>query len=241
MTTRYEASVQQSELLIPVRTGSLAAALRLPVSARGVVLFAYGSGSSRHSPRNKGLAGQLNDVGYATMLLDLITIADDHRDPVVEYGRFDIPMLAARLVEAIDWLPSRERIGELPLGLFGASTGTAAALIAAAQRPQRVRAVVSRGGRPDLAQAELSGVRAPTLLIAGGNDPTVMELSHDAAATIGDHAQVMTISGANHLFSEPEAMKQVATHAIEWFDRHLGSVAPMEAATSRSAPRQGAR
>jgi pimeloyl-ACP methyl ester carboxylesterase len=175
----------------------------------GTVVFAHGSGSSRHSPRNQAVAARLNAEGFDTLLLDLLTEAEEDAE------RFNVELLVSRLVNACDWVPG-------PLGLFGASTGAAAALVAAAHRPSRVKAVVSRGGRPDLAGAVLSEVKAPTLLIVGGDDQPVIELNEQAASVLG--ADLVIIPVATHLFPEPGALEQVADLSAAWFTRFMGSL-----------------
>jgi pimeloyl-ACP methyl ester carboxylesterase len=210
----------RAEVAIPAGGADLAATVTLPRPVRGIVVFAHGSGSSRHSPRNRMVAGHLNDGGYGTVLLDLLTVDEERADE----HRFDIGLLADRLVGALDWLPTQPDTTGLPAALFGASTGAAAALVVAARRPS-VRAVVSRGGRPDLAADALASVRAPTLLVVGGEDHTVLELNERAAAVLGQVAEVVVVPGATHLFAEPGALEQVAAHARDWFDRHLVGVA----------------
>ncbi|WBB57798.1 alpha/beta fold hydrolase [Streptomyces sp. WMMC500] len=191
--------------------------LAVPDEAAGLVLFAHGSGSSRHSPRNQAVAAQLNDRGFGTLLLDLLTPAEDQTDEVTREHRFDIALLARRLSGAADWLAAR--ISDLPLGLFGASTGAAAALITAAERPELVRAVVSRGGRPDLAGGALAGVRAPVLLLVGGRDDLVIKLNEEAAHELTAPYELRVIPGATHLFPEPGALEEVGAAAAEWFTR----------------------
>jgi len=195
--------------------------LAVPDGATGVVLFAHGSGSSRHSPRNRQVAQHLNDEGLATLLLDLLTAEEDAVDVRTRELRFDIPMLGRRLVGAVDWLQGREDTGPLPVGTFGASTGAAAALIAAAERPTAVGAVVSRGGRPDLAGAWLAQVKAPTLLVVGEHDPQVLELNRRASEMLSASCEIEIVPGATHLFEEPGALEQVERLAADWFTRHL--------------------
>lgn len=195
--------------------------LVLPENAHGIVLFAHGSGSSRHSPRNRQVASMLNQAGFGTLLLDLLTPDEEDVDQFTRQHRFDIELLARRLVGAIDWL-RREGGGPLPIGLFGASTGAAGALVAAAARPDDAGAVVSRGGRPDLAGVTLSQVRAPTLLIVGGADPIVLELNRRALELLAAPVkQIVVVPGASHLFEEPGALEQVAHLAADWFNRYL--------------------
>jgi putative phosphoribosyl transferase len=189
-----------------------------PPATRGVVLFAHGSGSSRHSPRNRYVATALNRVEFATVLMDLLTAEEDALDRRTGALRFDIALLAQRLTTAADWLATTSRAAPPPLFLFGASTGAAAALRCAADRPARVHGVVSRGGRPDLAAEALQAVRAPTLLIVGGHDPVVRGVNEQAAATItagGGSVELVVIPGATHLFEEPGALDAVIDATIE--------------------------
>jgi dienelactone hydrolase len=199
----------------------LDADVTVPPQARAVVLFAHGSGSSRLSPRNRMVADRLNGMGLATVLTDLLTPDEERVDAVTAELRFDIGLLARRLTGIIDWMTEQPMLDSLPLGLFGASTGAAAALLAAAARPRRVRAVVSRGGRPDLAGDQLTGVSAPTLLIVGGRDPEVLDLNKAAARRLSGVHELRVVPGATHLFAEPGTLEQVASAAAEWFDRHL--------------------
>jgi putative phosphoribosyl transferase len=210
-----------TQVSIPVADATLEGDLVLPEAASGIVVFSHGSGSSRHSPRNRRVAATLNEKGLGTLLLDLLTPAEEQRDLVTAESRFDIALLARRLVGAIDWV-RRDLDASLPIGLFGASTGAAAALVAAAARPDDVYAVVSRGGRPDLAAAVLPRVRAPTLLIVGGSDPVVLELNKQALELLQSEKQLVVVPGATHLFEEPGALDQVARLAADWFTRHLG-------------------
>jgi dienelactone hydrolase len=206
---------------IPFGDATLEGDLVLPGAASGIVVFAHGSGSSRHSPRNRRVAATLNQAGLGTLLLDLLTPAEEQRDLVTAESRFDIDLLARRLVGAIDWLRS-DVSASLPIGRFGASTGAAAALVAAAARPDDVHAVVSRGGRPDLAAPVLPRVRAPTLLIVGGSDPVVLELNKQALELLQSEKQLVVVPGATHLFEEPGALDEVARLAADWFTRHPG-------------------
>jgi putative phosphoribosyl transferase len=196
--------------------------LGLPADADGVVLFAHGSGSGRHSPRNRFVAERLRQAGLGTLLIDLLTEAEERVDARTGHLRFDIGLLADRLVGAIDWLARDERTADLPVGLFGASTGGGAALVAAARRPDRVAAVVSRGGRPDLAGPALPTVRTPTLLIVGGDDDVVITLNEQALARLGSPTkELVIVPGASHLFEEPGKLEEVARLAADWFARHL--------------------
>jgi len=202
----------------PVHIGPLAGDLALPAGPpQGLVLFVHGSGSSRLSPRNRAVAGVLNRHGLATLLFDLL-----EEDEALDRRRvFDIPLLATRVGAALDWVDGQPALRRLPLGLFGASTGSAAALQAAAERPGRVAAVVSRGGRPDLAAPVLPAVTAPTLLLVGGDDREVLALNRQAAAALGGAHRLDVVPGATHLFEEPGALEAVAEAAARWFVSHL--------------------
>lgn len=200
---------------------TLAGSLTLPAAASGVVLFAHGSGSSRHSPRNRHVAQVLNDATLATLQLDLLTPDEEAIDLRTTHLRFNIALLAERLVGATDWLTQRPETRHLGVGYFGASTGAGAALVAAAERAGVVAAVVSRGGRPDLAGAALLRVQAPTLLIVGGNDIPVIELNRRALEQLRCEKRLLIVPGATHLFEEPGALDAVAQHAREWFARYL--------------------
>jgi putative phosphoribosyl transferase len=191
--------------------------LTIPAGADGMVIFAHGSGSSRHSPRNRIVAQALHKARLGTLLFDLLSAAEESIDLQTTNLRFDIPLLARRLVAAIDWMAIRLEEHPLPIGLFGASTGAAAALLAAAQRPHVVRAVVSRGGRPDLAGAALENVRAPTLLIVGGDDIPTLEVNRQALALLPCEKRLEIVPGATHLFEEPGALDAVSRQAGEWF------------------------
>ena len=190
-------------------------------AVRGVVLFAHGSGSSRHSPRNRRVAGALQQIGWATLLLDLLTAQEDDIDRRTAELRFDIPRLAARLTGTVDWLSQQDDTSALPLALFGASTGAAAALVTAADRPEQVRLVISRGGRPDLAGDALPRVQAPTLLIVGGRDPQVRQLNEAAAAVMTAPVTIEVVPGATHLFEEPGALDVVIDLAARALDQTL--------------------
>jgi len=188
--------------------------------AAGLVIFAHGSGSGRASPRNRMVADVLQGAGFATLLFDLLTVAEQREDAVTGALRFDIPLLGERLIGAIDWAGQQPQIGALPIGLFGASTGAAAALVAAAARPQAVFAVVSRGGRPDLAAGSLTRVAAPTLLVVGGDDDQVIVLNRRAAARLRAPHAVEIVPGATHLFAEPGTLERVAELARDWLVAH---------------------
>ncbi|HEY2856153.1 MAG TPA: dienelactone hydrolase family protein [Gemmatimonadaceae bacterium] len=194
--------------------------LVVPPHSRGVVLFAHGSGSSRFSARNRHVAEILHESGFATLLMDLLTPNEDDVDRYTAEYRFDIHRLAYRLIGAAEWLSAEEATAALPISIFGASTGGGAALVAAAEIPQRIAAVVSRGGRPDLAGEALDRVQAPTLLIVGGNDETVLELNRSALARLHTTSRLEVIPGATHLFEEPGALDEVARHAATWIDTY---------------------
>lgn len=206
---------------IPVEGGEISGTLELPDAPIAVVVFAHGSGSSRFSKRNQFVAHVLNDAGMGTLLLDLLTSREEAEDEFTRQHRFDIPLLAERVIAAIDWLASDPRCAGLPVGLFGASTGAAAALIASAHRGDRVHAVVSRGGRPDLAGDALPEVSAPTLLIVGGDDDLVIDLNERARRAMRADVRLEIIAGATHLFEEPGALEQVAALARDWLVAHL--------------------
>jgi putative phosphoribosyl transferase len=195
--------------------------LTVPPDAGGVVVFAHGSGSGRFSPRNREVAEALAGAGLATLLTDLLTAQEEHVDLRTAHLRFDIALLARRVIATIDWLTAVAAVKDLSVGCFGASTGAAAALLAAADRPDRVRAVVSRGGRPDLAGDALRRVTAPTLLIVGGDDREVLALNRAALAALAGEARLEIVPGATHLFVEPGALERVAELARDWFMRHL--------------------
>jgi dienelactone hydrolase len=208
--------------IVRVRAGSatLEGDLQVPEGASGVVLFAHGSGSSRHSSRNRYVAGELQAAGLATLLIDLLTLEEEARDQHTGHLRFDIPLLAARLVAATRWLGEDPSTRALKIGYFGASTGGGAALVAAASAPDRVGAVVSRGGRPDLAADALPRVQAPTLLIVGGRDLAVLEMNRVAMARMRAVTRLEIVPGATHLFEEPGTLEAVAHLARDWFLRH---------------------
>jgi putative phosphoribosyl transferase len=234
-TGRPEVDVRQVE--IPTAGASLDGDLALPASPRGVVLFAHGSGSSRHSPRNRKVAEALQQAGWATLLVDLLTPDEEKVDLRTAELRFDIGLLASRLEAAIDWLAADDRLGGSPVVTFGASTGAAAALIAAAERPERVRAVVSRGGRPDLADDSLARVAAPTLLIVGGDDPTVLRLNEDAARQLPGEVELEVVPGASHLFEEPGTLDRVVELVLASLDRWVsGTRRPADRRASRERP-----
>ena len=219
-------AVTLREVRIPAGQAWLIGDLGLPRGFRGVVLFAHGSGSGRHSSRNKQVARQLQQAGLATLLFDLLTASEERIDLVTREHRFDIPLLGRRMEDATAWVASQAELAQAPIGYFGASTGSAAALLAAARLGAKVSAVVSRGGRPDLAGPQaLAGVTAPTLLIVGGADHGVIELNQDACDSLRCQKELLVVPGATHLFEEPGALDQVSTAGANWFVRHLSPVA----------------
>lgn len=221
MSTPHTATARA--VTITAEGATLAGDLSIPTDARGIVVFAHGSGSSRHSPRNRFVADTLRAGGLATLLMDLLTEAEEAEDVRTLALRFDIGLLARRLVGATDWLAQQPDTSALPVGYFGASTGAGAALVAAAERPDAVAAIVSRGGRPDLAGPSLASVRAPTLLIVGGSDAPVIEMNRDAMRQMSALTHLEIVPGATHLFEEPGALEQVATLARAWFAHYLGA------------------
>lgn len=216
-------AIAAESVVIAVGNGrEIEADLHVPPRASGLVIFAHGSGSSRFSSRNRVVAESLQARGFATLMLDLLTRDEESVDVHTREYRFDIDRLATRVVLATDWIPQRTDLQPLPIGYFGASTGAAAALMAAAERPSAARAVVSRGGRPDLAGAALPRVSAPTLLIVGGDDEPVIELNREAQAQMrGARVELTIVPGATHLFEEPGALEEVERLAGEWFERFL--------------------
>ncbi len=215
MASEHDVEIVLSETLV------LSGTLALPIAPRGLVLFAHGSGSSRKSPRNRYVADVLQHAGFATLLFDLLTAEEERLDLATGELRFDVSLLAERLLEATRWAARHGQIAELPVGYFGASTGAAAALLAAAAEPRSVFAVVSRGGRPDLAGQRLSLVRAPTLLIVGGDDREVLELNRRAQEQLRCENALQVVPGATHLFQEPGTLEDVALLASQWFAGHL--------------------
>ncbi|HYM51778.1 MAG TPA: dienelactone hydrolase family protein [Candidatus Limnocylindrales bacterium] len=208
-------------MAIPVGPAALQGDLVVPAGAMGVVLFAHGSGSSRHSPRNRQVAGALQRSGLATLLIDLLTLEEEAVDLQTAEFRFNIELLGERLEAAAEWLARTPGTRDLRIGLFGASTGAAAALVTASRRPELVGAIVSRGGRPDLAGRALVGVRAPTLLIVGGDDTPVITLNRQALTSLRGVKRLEIVPGATHLFEEPGALEQVASLASAWFLQYL--------------------
>jgi putative phosphoribosyl transferase len=222
MTPTSSNPAAEQPVLVSAGSLTLQGDLAFPESASGVVLFAHGSGSSRHSPRNRFVAARLREAGLATLLLDLLTEDEERIDARTGQLRFDLDLLADRLVEVIGWLEQDPRTAGLPIGLFGASTGGGVALVVAAHCPDCVGAVVSRGGRPDLAGDFLPAVHASTLLIVGGDDEAVIGLNEWALGRLGSPVkQLEIVPGASHLFEEPGALDEVARLAAGWFTRHL--------------------
>jgi putative phosphoribosyl transferase len=217
--TKTELGIFQN-VLIPSDRVRLEGELIVPKDAIGIVLFAHGSGSSRHSPRNQYVARTLHESGIGTLLFDLLTAEEEDEEQYTHHLRFDISLLARRLVDATLWVKAQEELQRLPVGFFGASTGAAAALVAAAELPEEVAVVVSRGGRVDLAGSALAKVRVPTLLIAGGRDEPVIRLNWDAYSQLHCKKQVEIVEGATHLFEEPGALEEAAKLAQEWFTNH---------------------
>jgi pimeloyl-ACP methyl ester carboxylesterase len=209
------------DITVSLRRAALPGSLVVPKHATGVVVFAHGSGSSRFSPRNRAVAETLNEAGLGTLLFDLLTAEENEIDMRTRELRFDIELLTERLIGAVDWLGVRREVVHLPVGLFGASTGAAAALRAAAERPKSIAAVVSRGGRPDLAGDALPRVKAPTLLIVGGEDGPVIGMNEEAAARMHCEHRLHIVPGATHLFEEPGKLERVAQLAQEWFVKHF--------------------
>jgi putative phosphoribosyl transferase len=229
MDSTYEGPATEHVVRVAAGPVTLEGNLALPTNARGVVLFAHGSGSSRHSPRNRFVAQMLQQAGLATLLVDLLTPEEEAVDLRTAHLRFDIGMLADRLVGATDWLGQQPATRDLRVGYFGASTGGGAALVAAAARPEPVGAVVSRGGRPDLAGPALPHVRAPTLLLVGGHDYPVIEMNREALAHLRCDKRLEIVPGATHLFEEPGALEEVARLARDWLLAHLAPVGAAQA------------
>ncbi len=225
-----EQQSQQEDLVIKTREVTLRAILAIPEKARSIVLFAHGAGSSRHSPRNQHVAQKLQEAGLATLLLDLLTEDEERIDMYTGRLRFDIPFLAGRLESATEWVLSNEQTSSFDIGYFGASTGAAAALVASVQRPESVRAIVSRGGRPDLALNVLPEVKPPVLLIVGGRDLEVLEMNRQAARKLTTEHDLVVIPGASHLFEEPGKLDVVADVARAWFAQHVKMPAEVHSA-----------
>jgi len=216
-------TLSTGERVVQVEAGpvTVEANLSVPPAATGLVVFAHGSGSSRHSSRNRYVAGVLQQAGLATLLLDLLTAEEEQIDRFTAHLRFDIPLLARRVAGAARWAHQNPDLERLPIGLFGASTGAAAALVAAAELPERIGAVVSRGGRPDLAEDALPRVQAPTLLLVGSLDAPVIGMNEEALEQMTAEKQLVIVPGATHLFEEPGTLEEVARLATDWFARHL--------------------
>jgi putative phosphoribosyl transferase len=228
-------NLSTEEREISIATGSvwLEGTLAVPRNASGLVLFVHGSGSSRHSPRNRFVARTLQSRGIATLLFDLLTRDEERVDQVTAHHRFDIRLLADRLIGATQWTMLQPELVSLKIGYFGASTGAAAALVAAAEHPDKISAVVSRGGRPDLAREALQFVEAPTLLIVGGNDEPVIGMNREALAKLQCPVKkLIIVPGATHLFEEPGTLEEVAALAADWFTLHLATVRKKEAASN---------
>ncbi len=217
MSSAPRSSTRTEEVIVPSERARLAGVLAVPPERTALIAFAHGSGSGRRSPRNRFVADVLNRAGFATMLVDLLTVDEEGDRARV----FDIPLLAGRLVEVTHWLRTRPDLSGLPTGYFGASTGAGAALWAATEPGTEIAAVVSRGGRPDLAGPRLGSVRAPTLLIVGGDDRWVLEVNREAQLRMPCPSELDIVPGATHLFEEPGALGQVADLATQWFQRHL--------------------
>lgn len=216
-----DTGIPPAEVHLGVDGDTITGDLAVPEGATGIVVFAHGSGSSRRSGRNRQVAHHLREAGFATLLLDLLTEAEELIDVRTREHRFDIALLAGRVTTAVDWSVSDDRTRHLPIGLFGASTGAAAALVAAAERIEEVAAVVSRGGRPDLAADALPRVEAPTLLIVGGDDRPVIGMNEEARDKMKAPTELTIVPGATHLFEEPGALEQVADHAVKHLQEHL--------------------
>ena len=214
-------AIAEESVTIPVPEGEIGADLHVPETAAGLVMFAHGSGSSRFSGRNRAVAQFLEERGFATLLQDLLTNQEESVDIYTRQYRFDIDLLGRRVAFATDWVQKRDDLRRLPIGYFGASTGAAAALIGAAEHPDVARAVVSRGGRPDLAEDALRLVQAPTLLIVGGDDEPVIEMNRDAMRQMTAPVKLEIVAGATHLFEEPGTLEQVMELAANWLDKHL--------------------
>jgi dienelactone hydrolase len=220
MSSLYDDVSEARAVRIPASGVMLNADLTMPSHARAIVAFAHGSGSSRHSIRNRYVAEMLNTYNFATLLADLLTEEEEVVDMRTRHLRFDIPMLADRLIDIADWLQQEPQTRDLKIGWFGASTGAGAALIAAARRPENIMAVVSRGGRPDLAGVYLPEVVAPVLLIVGENDPQVLELNKEALVRLNTESKLEIVPNATHLFEEPGTLEAAAGLAAEWFQGH---------------------
>lgn len=223
MNKTTQPSEEGQEIRIQAGKVSLEGNLCVPKEATGTVIFAHGSGSSRHSPRNQYVARVLREAGLGTLLFDLLTKREESEDMFRGHLRFNVRLLADRMVASTDWFGQHTAAGRtLQVGYFGSSTGAAAALVAAAERPDMIRAVVSRGGRPEMAGSALSQVKAATLLVVGGNDTPVIAVNREALERLRSDKQIVIIPGATHLFEEPGALEEVARLAAQWFLKHLG-------------------
>jgi putative phosphoribosyl transferase len=216
-----KAEAEETVIRIPADRTFIEGNLMLPPKSKAIVVFAHGSGSSRFSPRNTQVAKEINEKGISTLLIDLLTAQEESVDLVTAQFRFNIDLLAKRLVDATEWIKKTPKTKNLAIGYFGASTGAAAALIAATKLPADIKAVVSRGGRPDLAAEHLSKVKAPTLLIVGGNDPEVLDMNREALKHIPAEKKLEIVPGATHLFEERGKLEIVARLAIDWFSKYL--------------------
>jgi putative phosphoribosyl transferase len=221
MKAATDQSVKSHDVEIAIADVVLHGILAIPDRARAIIVFAHGAGSSRLSPRNQYVAATLQEAGLATLLMDLMTEREERSDAITRALAFDIPFLAERVEAAVDWVLANDETRYLRVGCFGASTGAAAALVAAAHKPDVIGAVVSRGGRPDLAMEILPQVRAPTLLIVGGWDDPVIEMNRQAMTRLQVESKLVIIPGATHLFEEPGKLDEVAEHAVAWFTQHL--------------------
>jgi putative phosphoribosyl transferase len=212
---------KEKKIEIPVQDAILEGDLILPEEAKNLIIFVHGSGSSRFSPRNQFVAQILNQAGFATLLFDLLTHKEEEIDEMTGDYRFNIELLAERLIKVTDWITSNSETKKLSIGYFGASTGAAAALLAAAKRPKQIHAVVSRGGRPDLAVAGFENIQAPTLLIVGGQDDSVIQMNQAAAQKLPCVKKILIIPGATHLFEESGKLEEVSEAAVGWFQEFL--------------------
>lgn len=221
MTTKLESAISRREIQVRTPAATIRGELCVAQNAWGIVIFAHGAGSSRLSPRNRRVAEVLQEAGFATLLMDLLSEEEDQLDMFTRKLRFDIPLLAGRADSATEWVQQDDRTAGLAIGYFGASTGAAAALVASVQRPETIKAIVSRGGRPDLADNILGEVQPPTLLIVGSEDRTVLEQNQISLKKLNTEKKLVIVPGASHLFEEPGKLDEVAEHARDWFQRYL--------------------